>query len=70
MIAIETLERVTASRLNLQNARRELENVLDIELKESEWQPGSGAKPHRVRELQKHINTLKIMTDELDVLWS
>jgi hypothetical protein len=70
MINAKTLAQVHEAQKHLQTARRIMETLVDVELKESEWQPGLGEKPHRVRELQSLANVSDGIIVSLDKLWS
>lgn len=70
MINSKTLETVVETQNHLQTARRCMEDLKDKELENSEWKPGHGEKPHRIKELEKQIYIADNMISILDMLWS
>lgn len=70
MIDGKTLEQVISAQQHLQSARRIMETLVDIELKSSEWAPGHGEKPHRLRNLETLVRIADESITTLDELWS
>ena len=70
MIDNKTLEKVKRAEDLLKDARMVIDDLLDIELERTGWMPGSGAKPHRVREAELMIRNIKLLEINLDRLWS
>ena len=70
MITTATLDKVATAIDQIVAARRTVEELIDIVLEDTGWQPGNGEKPHRLRELQQATNDLTALTVDLATLWS
>lgn len=70
MIDTETLKKVQDVLQNLQRARRLMEDIIDIEQKSSEWQPGMGPKPMRMTQAEQWRYDMVDMQDAIERTYS